>query len=136
MIVEAGNVYYAKINFTSGASFDANDWYLQKASNLADGFQRAYMFYIRYDKDTQVHSFGIAQSADYTDPSTGAPLANQLVFPFAEVNEPAFVDSNRTRLGFVVIRNQTGADFVPGTTTLVTANVFVHVIGAFDNVSV
>lgn len=134
MIVEAGNIYIAKFDFTSTTTFDAKDWYFVKSNTLANGYVRAYGFFIRYDVETETHTFSIScTKTDVLD--TASVDVNTLNFDYAALDFPRESVEKRSHLGTVVMRNRTGADFIPGTDSLTTANLFTYIISNSDTIS-
>lgn len=129
MIVQAGNIYQAKNDFVSGAAFSANDWFLLDANTVTTGNVRMYVFFARYNPTTGATSIVVRcgkQTADTFNSLNGTSLTatvgnvNQDIGQ-AELSLRVSEDKNTVsmaKIGFMLARNQSGSDFVPGTTAL------------------
>lgn len=126
LIVEAGNIYQAKVDFTSAAAFAATDWYLLDANTISTGNVRLYVFFVRYNNDTGATSIVMRcgpQTADTFDTNSLTATVGNLNQQFGagalslRVGEDKWTRS-MAKIGFMLARNQSGSDFVPGTDAL------------------
>lgn len=126
MIVQAGNIYQAKEDFVSGATFSALDWYLLDTNTITTGNVRLYILFARYNELTGATTIVVRcgpQTADtFNTNSLTATVGNlNQKFGAAALSTRVSEDKNTVsmaKIGFVLLRNQSGSDFVPGTTAL------------------
>jgi hypothetical protein len=100
-------------------------------SNLADGYSRVYTFLASVSA-TGVLAFTVVHGADFVN--TRAPKTSDFNFGNAIVDATTndiSQDDAKALVGFIIVKNASGAVFVPGTTALDASNVTVTYLDAF-----
>lgn len=126
MIVQAGNIYQAKEDFTSGAAFVATDWFLLDVNAITTGNVRMYILFARYNDQTGATSIVVRcgpQTADEFNTNNLTATVGNLSQRFGAGTLSTRVSEDKNtismaKIGFVLLRNQSGSNFVPGTTAL------------------
>lgn len=94
------------------------------SSNLADDYQRVYTLLAAVNATTGVITCTWVHGDDF---AVGrAPKTSDINF-----GNPENDDEKKAIVGFVIIKNETAADFVPGTTALDTGSLTVQYIDAY-----
>lgn len=119
LLVEAANAFLYKVDGNISPLVAAGQVLPALTDSIADGFQAAYTFYAYYNTDTATNVFSVEKSSN---------VSNSSLIDFSDF---ASDDSNQAILGYVLIRNDSWATFVGGTTPLNTVGLEVNYINNF-----